>query len=141
MDRYENRPCTVDVICYCGDEVLLIQRMHEPYEHQWALPGGYVDAENALDAAVRELNEETGMVVNWSNLNLLGVYSDYDRDPRHTISIVYYVEIGIIPKNFKFGSDAEDAGWWKFDRLPKLAFDHDHMLYDFLKKLFNKNKI
>ena len=141
MDRYENRPCTVDVICFCDDEVLLIQRMHEPYEHQWALPGGYIDKESAPQAAIREFNEETGLTLLESDLTLLGVYSDYDRDPRHAISIVYCSEFGIKPITFKYGSDAEDAGWWKFSKLPKLAFDHDKMIYDFLKLMFNRNKI
>ena len=141
MNKYENRPCVVDIICYYSDNVFLIQRMHEPYEHEWALPGGFVDNESAPYAAVREFKEETGIQIEVHDLTLLGVYSNYDRDPRHTVSIVYYIELGILPKFYKAGSDAQDAGWWKFSRIPKLAFDHDTMLYDFLKKVFNVNSI
>ena len=44
-----------------GRFVLLVKRGHEPYEGCWALPGGFMEMEETLEAcAQRELAEETG---------------------------------------------------------------------------------
>jgi 8-oxo-dGTP diphosphatase len=52
----------VGVVCIRGDEVLLIRRGKPPREGEWSLPGGRIEpGERAVDAALRELREETGM--------------------------------------------------------------------------------
>ena len=52
----------VGVVCFRGDEVLLIRRGRPPRQGQWSLPGGRIEpSERALDAAMRELMEETGV--------------------------------------------------------------------------------
>jgi len=54
-------PC-VGVVCLRGDEVLLIRRGKPPRQGEWSLPGGRIEAgERAVDAALRELREETGV--------------------------------------------------------------------------------
>ena len=54
-------PC-VGVVCLRGDEVLLIRRGRPPRQGEWSLPGGRIEAgERAVDAALRELREETGV--------------------------------------------------------------------------------
>lgn len=54
-------PC-VGVVCLRGDEVLLIRRGRPPRQGEWSLPGGRIEpGERALDAALRELREETGV--------------------------------------------------------------------------------
>ena len=54
-------PC-VGVVCLRGDEVLLIRRGRPPRQGEWSLPGGRIEAgERAMDAALRELREETGV--------------------------------------------------------------------------------
>ncbi|KQY75149.1 NUDIX hydrolase [Brevundimonas sp. Root1423] len=52
----------VGVVCLRGDEVLLIRRGTPPRQGEWSLPGGRIEpGERAVDAALRELREETGV--------------------------------------------------------------------------------
>ena len=75
----------VDVVVPSEAGVVLIRRGGEPFEGQWALPGGFVEVgETVHEAAVREAAEETGLAVEISRL--VGVYSEADRDPRGTTS-------------------------------------------------------
>lgn len=54
-------PC-VGVVCLRGEEVLLIRRGRPPRKGEWSLPGGRIEpGERAVDAALRELREETGV--------------------------------------------------------------------------------
>ena len=69
--------------------MLLIRRKHDPYAGCYALPGGFVEIGETVEAACRrEAREETGIEV--GELRLVGVYSDPSRDPRgHTVSVAY----------------------------------------------------
>ena len=52
----------VGVVCLRGDSVLLIRRGTPPRQGEWSLPGGRIEpGERAVDAALRELGEETGI--------------------------------------------------------------------------------
>ena len=52
----------VGVVCLRGDSVLLIRRGTPPRQGEWSLPGGRIEpGERAVDAALRELREETGV--------------------------------------------------------------------------------
>jgi len=121
-----------------GDEVLLIERKHPPFEGCWALPGGFVDMDETLaDAAKRELYEETGVAV--SILQQLYTFDAVDRDPRdRTISTVF---LGFADEDslIKAGDDASSADWFSFDALPPLAFDHEQILA-FAKNHIDKQK-
>ncbi len=109
--------------------VLLIRRKNEPFKGAYALPGGFVDIGETLEAACRrEVLEETGIVV--GELRLVGVYSDPRRDPRgHTVSIAYMTLLPHAPRP-KAGSDAEAAEWVKDWRTLELAFDHAEIIAD-----------
>ncbi len=127
MPEYRNPAPTVDtVILLPGDRVVLVERKNPP--HGWALPGGFVDEGEMLEAAaVREAREETGLEV--SLLEQFHAYSDPRRDPRkHTISTVF---IGRASGEPVGGDDAAQARAFSWDLLPPdVVFDHDQILAD-----------
>lgn len=108
--------------------VVLIERRHPP--PGWALPGGFVEYGETLEAAaVREAREETSLEVEL--LGQLGAYSDPARDPRfHTISTVFLARATGRPRG------ADDARRAIVvdprDRRRPLAFDHRRILDDYL---------
>jgi 8-oxo-dGTP diphosphatase len=118
---------TVDVVISLpGDRVVLVRRKHPP--PGWALPGGFVDEGETVEAAaVREAREETGLDVELTAL--LHVYSDPRRDPRRpTLSAVFLGRAGGDPVG---ADDADEARAFAWDALPApLAFDHAEILAD-----------
>ncbi len=126
---------TVDgIIELCDDAeqvqgIVLIERKNPPYG--WALPGGFVDIGETVEAAlVREMREETSLDVRI--IALLGIYSDPLRDPRfHTVSIVYCCRAAGVPKA---EDDAKSVRVVPYDALARmvLAFDHRKILDDYL---------
>lgn len=127
LDRYDQPRLTVDaVVIDAAGRVLLIERKNPP--SGWALPGGFVEAEETLEtAAARELLEETGLVAR--GLIQFHTYSAPERDPRHhTVSAIYLAQAAGRPRA---GDDAARAKFFPFDRLPKqIAFDHREVLAD-----------
>jgi len=112
-----------------GVSVLLIQRKYEPFKNSWALPGGFVKENESLEEAVkRELNEETGIEVNY--LEQLYSFGAPDRDPRQRVVSVAYLALVKSSKyqQLKASTDAENAKWFNIKSLPKLAFDHKEIL-------------
>jgi 8-oxo-dGTP diphosphatase len=109
--------------------VVLIRRKNEPFKGSYALPGGFVDIGETVEAACRrEVQEEVGIEL--SDLRLIGVYSDPKRDPRgHTVSAAY---LALLPRAVapRAGSDAEGAEWVADWRKRALAFDHAKILDD-----------
>lgn len=121
-----------------GVSVLLITRKYEPFQKFWALPGGLVKEEESLEEAVRrELKEEAGIDVTY--LEQLYSFGKPDRDPRNrVISVTYY---GLVrPKDFQLSAqtDAEDVAWFNIKKLPRLAFDHKHIVDTAIKRLRGK---
>ena len=93
---------TADVVLFAGPaedlSVLLIRRGRPPFRGQWALPGGFVDeGERVIDAARRELLEETGIA--WDeDLLQVGTFGDPGRDPRGwTASVIWAAYVGREP--------------------------------------------
>ena len=113
---------------------LLIERGKEPYENQFAIPGGHMDETDSSleDCASRELFEETGIFVHPYKLELIGVFSKKDRDPRgRYIGVAYcaWIEIDDIKKAVA-GDDAKAAVIWSLEDAvdEDLAFDHKEIL-------------
>ena len=130
--KYPHPAVTVDCVVFTADDkVLLIQRKNEPCKGRWAFPGGFMNIdETAEQAVVRELAEETTIVISETDVFQIGAYTAVDRDPRErVITIAYFAEIEKTVK-VKGSDDASIARWFSLDNLPPLAFDHAEILED-----------
>jgi 8-oxo-dGTP diphosphatase len=134
---------TVDVVVLtvrAGELCALVVRRGEaPYKGRWALPGGVVaDGEDLVDAARRELVEETSVSPASVRLEQLATYGAPGRDPRRrTVSVAW---LAVLPR------PAVDAGpsratWrpteWLLGR-GRLAFDHRTILGDGVERARSK---
>ncbi len=120
---------TVDCVVFdASDRLLLIRRANEPFRDRYALPGGFVEIGETVEAAaLRELMEETG--IGGRVEKLIGVYSDPTRDPRaHNISVAFLVTP--IDLNATAGDDAAAAEFVADWRSASFAFDHARIVAD-----------
>lgn len=126
--EYPRAALAVDCVVFGLDEadlkVLLIQRRIPPFQHAWALPGGFVRLDEELDAAARrELSEEAG--VSDVYLEQLYTFGTLGRDPRErVVTVAYYALAKLSDHRIRAATDAMGVGWFALDDLPKLAFDH-----------------
>jgi 8-oxo-dGTP diphosphatase len=134
---------TVDLVVFTirEDELcaLTIRRGAPPYRGRWALPGGFVlEDEDLIDAARRELAEETGIDDRREHLEQLATYGAPRRDPRKRVVSVAYLALAAELPEPSAGSDASDARWQPVEELlsgsRRLAFDHDGILRDGLER-------
>ena len=135
--RWPRASVTADAVLFAERDgrtyVLLIQRGNEPYKGYWAFPGGFLNMdETVAHCAERELEEETGIVL--TGMQLAGVYSDVERDPRGRVVTAAYTAMTTMPEATA-ADDAAAAQWWPLNALPKLAFDHDKILSDAIRVL------
>ena len=126
--EYPHPAVTTDIVIFSVHDgelkLLLIKRAGTPYQGKWALPGGFVELDEDLETgALRELEEETG--VRDVYLEQLYTFGKPDRDPRErVITVAYYALIRSDRMSLCANTDAEAVGWFGFDELPALAFDH-----------------
>lgn len=128
--RY-NCALTTDCIIFKGESVVLIRRKNPPFKGSYALPGGFVEEDETVEAAcAREAKEETGLDV--QQLRLVGVYSAPGRDPRgRTVSIAFLAEADIA--GLQAGDDAAEAELVDNWQEEELAFDHKKILLEAVK--------
>jgi 8-oxo-dGTP diphosphatase len=130
--EYPRAALAVDCVVFGLDEtdlkVLLIQRKLQPFQHTWALPGGFVRIDETLDeAARRELEEEAGVTDVY--LEQLYTFGVLDRDPRErVVAVAYYALAKLSDHRIRAATDAMGVGWFGLDDLPKLAFDHTEIV-------------
>ncbi len=125
---YPHPAVTTDIVIFTvrGDrlQVLLVRRANPPFAGSWALPGGFVDIDEDLEAcALRELEEETG--IRGVYLEQLYTFGRPGRDPRErVITVAYYALIASDRLRLRAADDAREVAWFPWNDLPKLAFDH-----------------
>ena len=134
--KYPRPAVTADCIVITKEaepKVLLIERGDDPFKGCWAFPGGFMDMEETTEqCAIRELEEETGLKV--SKVYQIGAYSKVNRDPRGRTVTVAYLALVDKPIAVIGQDDAAKAQWFPLSALPELAFDHDEIMRDAIKK-------
>ena len=132
----------VDVVIIREDkEVLLIQREEDSlaFGGYWALPGGVINKDElVLEAAHRELEEETGLDLSLHGLYYYGYVDDIDRDPRNrAISFVFYFRADSLEVELKAGDDAINVRWVDIKELElmDIAFDHYDIIHDVVSNI------
>ena len=145
--EYPHPAVTADCVVFGYDgkqlKVLLIKRGAEKeastkaYVGFWALPGGFMDVEKdktIAHTAARELREETKLKLNPKEFKEVGTFSHIDRDPRErVITIAHYALVKLT--DVRADTDADNAGWFSWNDIPHLAFDHDKILADAMRKI------
>ncbi len=130
---YPRPMVTVDLVVFAlgqeGLRALFIRRKKEPFAGRWAIPGGYLEMGESIEAgARRELKEETGLD-DLVSIGEIGVFGEPGRDPRgRTISIAYMGVVKGPPPDVEGGDDAAVAAWLDPMTIDGLAFDHDAIL-------------
>ena len=134
--KYPRPSVTADCIVITKEtepKVLLIERGDNPFKGCWAFPGGFMNMDETTEqCAIRELEEETGLKV--GEVHQIGTYSKVDRDPRGRTVTVAYLAVIDAPMAVKGQDDAAKAQWFPLSTLPELAFDHDEIMWDAIKK-------
>ncbi|MEV4598011.1 NUDIX domain-containing protein [Amycolatopsis sp. NPDC049253] len=141
MEEFPPSAVTVDlvVLTITGEQlcVLLVRRGIEPFRDAWALPGGFVRADEDLDtAARRELAEETGLAPGTVHIEQLAGYGDPGRDPRLRVVTIAYLALAPDLPAPQAGTDAAEARWTPVTSLDPatLAFDHAKIFADGLER-------
>ncbi|UCD37916.1 MAG: NUDIX hydrolase [Fidelibacterota bacterium] len=117
--HYENPKPAATVVAIRDGELLLVRRAVSPAKGQWCLPGGFIEMrESAVDAARRELEEETGLLT--KELAFLGI-CPYPGGPQGDLLV-----LGFTTENFSGqlapGDDAQEVHFFPLKQLPRIAF-------------------
>ena len=129
----QNIKLAADAMVFSGKgdalQILLVRRKYEPYKGMWAIPGGFVEDDEELEAAaIRELQEETGLII--PAMTQLHTFGKVGRDSRgRTVTVTYYAFADAATQKVQGGDDAAEAEWVYVKDITELAFDHMEMLH------------
>lgn len=121
---------TVDALVTHGERVLVVARGRRPGLGLLALPGGFIDVHEFIrDSALRELREETGLVLGHGDCRGVRVYDHPQRSLRGRI--ITHLHRYELPADspapaVQGGDDAEHARWLPFDAAHADLFFEDH---------------
>jgi 8-oxo-dGTP diphosphatase len=118
--QYENPVPGAGILIEQDGGLVMVRRGHPPCEGGWALPSGFIEADESVEqAAVREAQEETGLDVEL--LELYGVYS-FPEGPLRSGLIIFFRARACDFSALRAGDDAREARLFKPDEIPQLCF-------------------
>jgi len=125
---YENPVPAAAVVIRRGREVLLCRRTIEPYAGKWGIPAGYQEVDETIEtAAVREVREETGLVVRLTGL--IDVFTTPDDPRKPSILVVYEAEE--LDGELEPGDETSEVAFVSLDDLPddgEIAFANNRVV-------------
>lgn len=130
----------VGALILSNGKILLEKRLNEPGRGKWSIPGGLVElGESPEDAVIREVREETGLIV--ADPKLVGVVNSVtlDADGRikyHFVIIDYFVRV--LGGELRAADDAEAVRWVNLDKAEE--YDLTETLRQFLRRNFERLK-
>lgn len=115
---YRNpKPCA-GILVVDGQEALLVKRTEPPAVGAWSVPAGYLEHdETPLEAAVRELREETGVRASREDLALHDTVFVRHPDSSTALVVVYTVPADMADGEPRAGSDAAAVQFWDVEAL------------------------
>ena len=116
----------VGCICLCESHILLLKRLEDKsYPKHWGIPTGKVDSnEDILSAMIRELFEETGILLSSQNLSFIRDYHVINEDMSFIYS-VFHSTFNSIPQIKICHAEHSDFGWYKIDEIRELKLVPD----------------
>ncbi len=133
--RMTPRPVAVLVVIFTvsagGLQVLLIRRSAEPFKDALSLPGGLLNpGESLQDAAVRKLDDETGL----TDVFLEQLYTFSDLDGRGAVAVAYFALVDVSATHLARRREWL-PGWFPVQNLPDLAFHNEDVIDYALQRL------
>lgn len=135
MKKYTGKTSTA-IIPYPDNKILLIKRNTIPFKCYWALPGGRMDPDETVEQTIiREVKEETGLET--TIVSKVGEY--VEKGTKDDVEYEYYPTCFVVKpvggEIKKQDSEIQEIKLFNLTKLPlSLAFEHDQMIKDYLKK-------
>jgi ADP-ribose pyrophosphatase YjhB (NUDIX family) len=118
------------VLVFRGGEVLLIKRGVPPSVGNWSLPAGFLEEdEPPKEAAVRELEEETGLEADPEVLELFETVLLQHPDETYVLGIIYFTGFDEMEGELSPGSDAQEAEFMEIDDIESRDFSLESERY------------
>lgn len=117
-----------------NNKILLLKRAEHPWKDDWYLPAGYVEFdEDPIKAVIREVYEETGIIVNIENLFNVYFFND---DPRGNGVLIVY-QCSYKSGDLKLNNEVIDGNFFKSNQLPKnlCGAGHSRAILDWKRKV------
>ena len=119
--HYKNAKPTASALVVKDGRVLLGRRSVEPLLGRWDVPGGYLEPwEDPLDGVKRELLEETGLII--EPTDVLAILIDtYGDSSLYTFNVYYLARL--VGGDMQPADDVSELRWFARDELPEVAFE------------------